>query len=98
MVFANRAELIRQALKLPLMCNVRDEAEAGCVMSYGVSLAELFRRAAVLVDKIRKGAMPAELPIEQPKTFASVVTRKTAKALGVTISPSVLAIADEVIE
>jgi hypothetical protein len=80
MVFANRAELTRQALKLRLMCNVRDDPDVGCVMSYGMSLAELCRRAAVLVDKILKRAMPAELPIEQPKTFEFVVNLKTANA------------------
>jgi putative ABC transport system substrate-binding protein len=98
MIFANRAELGKQALKIPLMCHLRDEAEAGCLMSYGASLTELFRRAAELVDKILKGAMPAELPIEEPKTFEFVVNLKTAKALGLTISPSILARADEVIE
>ena len=86
------------AIPIIMLTGVRDEAEVGCVMSYGMSLAGLCRRAAILVDKILKGAMRAELPIEQPKTFEFVVNLKTAKALGVTISPSVLAIADEVIE
>ena len=98
MVFANRAELARQALKIPLMCGLREEAEAGCLMSYGPKLTVLFRRAAVLVDKILKGVAPAELPVEQPTTFEFVVNLKTAKALGLTIAPHVLAIADEVIE
>ncbi len=98
MVFANRAELARQALKIPLMCGLREEAEAGCLMSYGPKLTVLFRRAAVLVDKILKGVAPAELPVEQPTTFEFVVNCKTAKALGLTIAPHVLAIADEVIE
>jgi putative ABC transport system substrate-binding protein len=98
MVFTNRAELTRQALKIPLMCVMRDEAEAGCLMSYGPNLTVLFRRAAVLVDKILKGAAPAELPVEQPAKFEFVVNLKTARALGLTIAPHVLAIADEVIE
>jgi putative ABC transport system substrate-binding protein len=100
MLFANRAELARQALKksIPMMCGLRAEAEAGCLMSYGGSLVEMFRRAAVLVDKILKGATTAELPIEQPTTFEFVVNLKTANALRLAIPPSVLARADEVIE
>jgi putative tryptophan/tyrosine transport system substrate-binding protein len=98
MFFANRAELGRQALKISMICNVREEAEAGCLMSYGPTLTVIFRRAAVLVDKILKGTAPADIPIEQPTTFEFVVNLKTAKALGLTIAPRVLAIADEVIE
>ncbi len=84
--------------QLPTMFTQREHAEAGGLMSYGANLAHLFRRAATYVDKILKGAKPADLPVEQPTKFELVINMKTAKALGLTIPPSLLLRADEVIQ
>jgi putative tryptophan/tyrosine transport system substrate-binding protein len=84
--------------RLPSMHAQRAAVEAGGLMSYGPSIVALWRRGAVFVDKILKGAKPADLPIEQPTQFDLVVNLRTAKALGLTIPPSVLARADEVIQ
>ena len=83
--------------RLPSMYEVSDHVEAGGLMSYAAHEAESFRRAAVFVDKILKGAKPADLPVEQPTKFEFVINLKTAKQIGVTIPPNVLARADRVI-
>jgi putative tryptophan/tyrosine transport system substrate-binding protein len=84
--------------KLPAAGHGRVFADAGCLMSYGENQDDMYRRAAVYVDKILKGAKPAGLPVEQPTKFELVINLKTAKALGLTIPPSLLGRADEVIQ
>jgi putative ABC transport system substrate-binding protein len=84
--------------RLPAIFNFRDFITAGGLMSYGVNVFEVHKRAATFVDKILRGAHPADLPIEQPTKFELVINLKTAKALGLTIPPSLLARADQVIE
>jgi putative ABC transport system substrate-binding protein len=100
MLYANRRGLAERALKsrLPMMCGVRENVDAGCLISYGAGLTDSFRRAAYFVDKILKGAKPADLPVEQPTKFELVINMRTAKALGMTIPDSLLLRADHIIE
>jgi ABC-type uncharacterized transport system substrate-binding protein len=96
----HRARVVELADRhqLPAMYPVRDFVESGGLMSYGPQIAGLYRHTAIHVDKILKGAKPADLPVEQPTKFELVINLKTAKALGLTIPPSVLARADELIQ
>jgi putative ABC transport system substrate-binding protein len=97
---SERRRLVDLAAKnrLPTVYSYRSYVEAGGLMSYGPDLADSFRRAAKYVDKILKGAKPGDLPVEQPTKFELVINLKTAKALGLTIPPSLLQRADEVIQ
>lgn len=96
----NHAQIVALAAKhrLPLMSSDRETLVAGGLMSFWVDEEELFKRAAVFVDKILKGAKPADLPVERPTKFVLAINLKTAKSLGIAISPSLVASADEVIE
>ena len=85
-------------VRLPTIYNAREHVEAGGLMSYGPNFADLYRRAAEYVDRILRGAKPADLPVEQPAKFDFIVNLRTAKALGLALPPSMLARADEVIE
>jgi putative ABC transport system substrate-binding protein len=100
MFFLHRTRIADLAAKqrLAMMFVQREHAEAGGLMAYGASLSDMFRRAATYVDKILKGAKPGDLPVEQPTKFEFVINLKTAKALGLTIPPSLLGRADEVIQ
>jgi putative ABC transport system substrate-binding protein len=95
-----RKEIISFAIekRLPSMFQERGWAVAGGLMSYGENLPSMYRRAAYFVDRIFKGAKPADLPVEQATKFDMVINLRTAKAIGFTIPDSILALADEVIE
>jgi putative ABC transport system substrate-binding protein len=95
---APKLAMLEAKHRIPVMYGWSDFPEAGGLISYGVSVAALFRHAAVYVDKILKGAKPADLPVEQPTKFELVVNLKTAKQIGLTIPPNVLARADKVIK
>jgi len=99
-LFDYRSQIVVAALRnrLPAISGAKQFAEAGLLLHYGVDFRDQFRRAALFVDKIFKGAKPGDLPVEQPTKFELVVNLKTAKALGVVVPPSLLLRADEVIE
>ena len=100
LMFTHRQRLMEMAAqrRLVTVSGAREFAEAGALMSYGPSFPEMFHHAATYVDKILKGAKPADLPVEQPMKFEMVVNMKTAKALGLTMPQSILVRADKVIE
>ena len=100
MLFAARTRIVALAAKsqLPVVGEAREFAAAGGLMAYGPRITENFRRAAMYVDKILRGAKPGDLPVEQPSTFELVINLNTARALGLTISQSLLLRADEVIQ
>jgi putative ABC transport system substrate-binding protein len=99
-LFSHRTQVADLAVKsrLPAIYAQSEQAKDGGLISYGISYAGLYRRAATYVDKILKGAKPADLPVEQPTKFELVLNLKTAKALGITMPPSLLLLADEVIQ
>ena len=99
-LFNYRGRIAEMALRnrLPAAANQRELAQAGFLLTYGADIRDLYRRSAIFVDKIFKGAKPADLPVEQPTKFELVINLKTAKALGLDVPPSLLARADEVIE
>jgi putative ABC transport system substrate-binding protein len=92
------AEFATQERLPSVFPDAREACVAGCLMSYGPDILDVFRRAATYVDKILKGAKPADLPVEQPTKFELVLNLKTAKALGITFPPTLLVLADEVIQ
>src|SRR5262249_41272492 len=99
-VFTNLVgiNILAAAARIPTMHGRREYVKGGGLMSYGTNQSELFRRAGDYVDKILRGAKPAEMPVEQPTKFYLAVNPTTAKALGIEVPPTLLARADEVIE
>jgi putative ABC transport system substrate-binding protein len=100
MFFEERRSMVAHAAKsrLPAVYPWREAAGAGGLMSYSTNFPDMYRRAATYVDKILRGAKPADLPVEQPTKFELVINLKTAKAFGLTLPPSLLARADQVID
>jgi putative ABC transport system substrate-binding protein len=100
LVFSNRARIhtLAMAARLPAIYNSREYVEMGGLMSYGPNFPDLFRRAADMVDKVLRGAMPGDIPVEQPSKFDLIINLTTAKALDLSIPESFLLRADEVIE
>jgi putative tryptophan/tyrosine transport system substrate-binding protein len=98
-LISHRTQVVNLAAKarLPAIYNVPEFVQEGGLMTYGTSYVDLYRRAATYVDKILKGANPADLPVEQPTKFEFIINLKAAKRIGLTISPTVLARADKVI-
>jgi putative tryptophan/tyrosine transport system substrate-binding protein len=96
----NASRLIQLTLKhrSPAMFGYKENVQAGGLMSYAVDVLDLYRRSALYIDKILKGTKPADLPLEQASKYELAINLKTAKALGITLPPTVLARADEVIE
>jgi putative ABC transport system substrate-binding protein len=99
-LFSQRFRIVEFAAqhRLPMLSMYREWADAGGLMSYGASLREMFRRVAVFVDKILKGGNPADMPVDQVMRLELVINLKTAQALGITMPPSLLLLADEVIQ
>jgi putative ABC transport system substrate-binding protein len=99
-IYVERKKIVDLALKhkLPTICGAAAYVESGGLLSYAPSYPELFKHAARYVDKILKGANPADMPIEQPTTFELVINAQTARALGIAIPPTLLARADRVVD
>ena len=93
-----RVAQLALSYRIPAICTFRDFAYDGGLMAYFADEAEMYHGAAVVVDKVLKGATPADLPVEQPTKFELVINLKTAKVFGISVPPNLLALADEVIE
>jgi putative tryptophan/tyrosine transport system substrate-binding protein len=96
--FRQRLGELSAASKVPAICQWKTMVEAGCLASYGITIEELYLIAADQISKLLKGAKPADLPVQQPTKFQLVINLGVAKTLGLSISPTLLARADEVIE